>query len=303
MVVDFINGDPDRPLITGRVYNEANMPPWGLPAAATQMGFMSRTKDGNASNANMLRFEDKPGSEQLLVQAERNMDTSVKNEESHTVGSHRTKTVQGNETTTVAQNRTETVKGNESVSIVGDHSQSVEGNRTRNVGANETLNIGGDRAKTVTGKETAGIQRSRIHTVRDDDRLVVEQGNRSAVISQGDDRLVVETGSRHKHIKQNETTLIEQNLSETVQGTHDQRVEQLQRISLSNSREVYVKGTDTRFTEGDVTDSATGKFLLNVNESGILIKDGSVEIMAGGSVITIDVAGVRVNGKKIELNA
>ncbi|MCU7036159.1 type VI secretion system tip protein VgrG, partial [Enterobacter hormaechei] len=42
VVVDFINGDPDRPIITGRVYNEASMPPWALPAAATQMGFMSR---------------------------------------------------------------------------------------------------------------------------------------------------------------------------------------------------------------------------------------------------------------------
>ena len=44
VVVDFINGDPDRPIVTGRVYNEASMPPWALPAAATQMGFMSRSK-------------------------------------------------------------------------------------------------------------------------------------------------------------------------------------------------------------------------------------------------------------------
>jgi type VI secretion system secreted protein VgrG len=61
VVVDFINGDPDRPIITGRVYNEASMPPWALPAAATQMGFLSRSKDGSADTANALRFEDKAG--------------------------------------------------------------------------------------------------------------------------------------------------------------------------------------------------------------------------------------------------
>ncbi|NBB57647.1 type VI secretion system tip protein VgrG, partial [Pantoea vagans] len=63
VVVDFINGDPDRPLIIGRVYNEASMPPWALPAAATQMGFLSRSKDGTADTANALRFEDKAGEE------------------------------------------------------------------------------------------------------------------------------------------------------------------------------------------------------------------------------------------------
>ena len=65
--MDFINGDPDRPIITGRVYNEASMPPWALPAAATQMGFMSRTKDGSVDNANALRFEDKAGAEQVWI--------------------------------------------------------------------------------------------------------------------------------------------------------------------------------------------------------------------------------------------
>ena len=65
--MDFINGDPDRPIITGRVYNDASMPPWALPAAATQMGFMSRTKDGSVDNANALRFEDKAGAEQVWI--------------------------------------------------------------------------------------------------------------------------------------------------------------------------------------------------------------------------------------------
>ncbi|MDF3686983.1 type VI secretion system Vgr family protein, partial [Enterobacter hormaechei] len=111
VVVDFINGDPDRPIITGRVYNDASMPPWALPAAATQMGFMSRTKDGSVDNANALRFEDKAGAEQVWIQAERNMDTSVKNDETHTVGGARSHYVKKNELHRVEANQIQAVKG------------------------------------------------------------------------------------------------------------------------------------------------------------------------------------------------
>ncbi|KJX24078.1 type IV secretion protein Rhs, partial [Enterobacter hormaechei subsp. xiangfangensis] len=111
VVVDFINGDPDRPIITGRVYNDASMPPWALPAAATQMGFMSRTKDGSVDNANALRFEDKAGVEQVWIQAERNMDTSVKNDETHTVGGARSHYVKKNELHRVEANQIQAVKG------------------------------------------------------------------------------------------------------------------------------------------------------------------------------------------------
>lgn len=111
VVVDFINGDPDRPIITGRVYNEASMPPWALPTAATQMGFMSRTRDGSADNANILRFEDRAGEEQVWIQAERNMDTHVKNNETHSVIGKRSHYVRKNELHRVEANQTQAVKG------------------------------------------------------------------------------------------------------------------------------------------------------------------------------------------------
>jgi type VI secretion system secreted protein VgrG len=103
VVIDFINGDPDRPIVTGRVYNEASMPPWALPGAATQMGFLSRSKDGTPDNANALRFEDKAGEEQVWIQAQKNMDTNIKNDETHTVG--------GNQTVSVNKDFTSTVSG------------------------------------------------------------------------------------------------------------------------------------------------------------------------------------------------
>ena len=113
VVVDFINGDPDRPIVTGRVYNEASMPPWALPAAATQMGFMSRSKNGTPDNANALRFEDKMGKEQVWIQAERNLDVNVKNDASRTIANNHTHYVGADELYRVETNRVQGTKSEE----------------------------------------------------------------------------------------------------------------------------------------------------------------------------------------------
>ncbi|QNQ57362.1 type VI secretion system Vgr family protein [Pantoea sp. MT58] len=173
VVVDFINGDPDRPLIIGRVYNEASMPPWALPAAATQMGFLSRSKDGTADTANALRFEDKAGEEQVWLHAEKNMDTEVDNNETHSVGSNRTKTIGGNETTEVKKNRTETVDQNETITVHQNRTETVDGNetitvhsnRTETVDQNEKVRIGQNQSVTINGNQTLKVDRAKAETI------------------------------------------------------------------------------------------------------------------------------------------
>ncbi|KAA9002453.1 type VI secretion system tip protein VgrG [Affinibrenneria salicis] len=138
VVVDFINGDPDRPIITGRVYNEASMPPWPLPAAATQMGFMSRSKDGTPDNANALRFEDKAGQEQVWIQAERDLDTIVKNDATHIVG------------------------GSQTVCVNQDYSGAVLGAYKKQIQMNRNDLVGGEYEQRTQGKiklsSASGIQ-------------------------------------------------------------------------------------------------------------------------------------------------
>ncbi len=91
MIVSFIEGDPDRPIITGRVYNDDNMPPYTLPANKPQCVNKSRsTPGGSASNFNEIRMEDKKGSEELYIQAEKNENILVKNNKSETVGNNET---------------------------------------------------------------------------------------------------------------------------------------------------------------------------------------------------------------------
>lgn len=95
VVITFLDGDPDRPLITGSLYNQQQQPPWALPNSQTQSGFMSRSFRGNSDNAHVIRFDDDLGKEQLYVQSERNMDTLVKADETRQVGGNRTISVDG----------------------------------------------------------------------------------------------------------------------------------------------------------------------------------------------------------------
>ncbi|MGP8244876.1 MAG: type VI secretion system Vgr family protein [Bryobacteraceae bacterium] len=118
VMVDFLEGDPDRPIIVGSVYNNDQMPPYTLPDNKTQSGIKSRSSQGGAAaNYNEFRFEDKMGSEEILLHAEKDLTTEVEHDENRTVGNNRTTTIQVNETKTVHGKETITIDGNQSTEI------------------------------------------------------------------------------------------------------------------------------------------------------------------------------------------
>ncbi|MEN5093191.1 type VI secretion system tip protein VgrG [Pseudomonas protegens] len=111
VIVSFLEGDPDRPIITGRVYNAEQTVPYDLPANATQSGMKSRSsKGGSPANFNEIRMEDKKGAEQLYIHAERNQDIVVEVNESHSVGNDRNKSIGHDEYVTVGNKRTRIVQ-------------------------------------------------------------------------------------------------------------------------------------------------------------------------------------------------
>ncbi len=118
------------------------MPPWALPAAATQMGFLSRSKDGSADAANALRFEDKAGEEQVWLHAERNMDVDVENDETHTIEKNHTHFVGENETLRVVKDKKEGVKGDITCLTGNNRKDKVVNNFTLSVGDTLRLECG-----------------------------------------------------------------------------------------------------------------------------------------------------------------
>jgi len=195
VVVEFLEGNPDRPIITGSVYNGQNKPPYKLPDNQTQSGIKSRSsKEGSADNFNEIRFEDKKGEEQLFIHAEKNQDIEVEKDETHTVGNNRTKTIGNDETTHVKANRTETVDKDETISIGGsrketvskDESISITGARTKGVTKDETVTVGGSRTESVTKDETISIGANRTETVSKDESITVS-GKRSMKVDKDED--------------------------------------------------------------------------------------------------------------------
>ncbi|CAI8915932.1 type VI secretion system tip protein VgrG [Kosakonia quasisacchari] len=166
VVVDFINGDPDRPIITGRVYNESSMPPWELPAAATVMGFMTRSKDGNKDNASYLFFEDKPGSEKVDLHAEKDMVVSVENDQTVTIDGHRNTTIKKTQTDDVTEDATFTYQAKRTTTVMKAETKTFNESETTTIQHGRKLDItsGGDNV-TIKDGRTTNITGTELHHV------------------------------------------------------------------------------------------------------------------------------------------
>ena len=158
VIVEFLEGDPDRPIVTGRVYNHDNMPPYDLPANQTQSGIKSRSsKGGAASNFNELRFEDLKGKEELFIQAERNQTTNVKQAQRISVGASRSKSVGADESIDVKGKRTTHIVKKDTVNLDDEHAMTVK------LKVTETFKD--DHALTITGKQDIKIDKDKTEHV------------------------------------------------------------------------------------------------------------------------------------------
>lgn len=166
VIVEFLEGDPDRPLITGRVYNAEVMPPYALPDNGTRSTFMSRSsKEGASANYNELRFEDKKGSEQIFMNAEHDMDWRVENDSREFVGANRHlivttdqhELVDGAKHGHVKGDHMEKVEGVMSLQVVGDQKEKVGGSKSGEVVGDQKEKVGGTVSLQVAGSQNSEV--------------------------------------------------------------------------------------------------------------------------------------------------
>ena len=269
VVVDFLEGDPDQPLVVGRVYNADNMVPYALPGNKTQSGIKSRSSLGGAPyNFNELRFEDKKGSEHVYLQAEKDLQILVKHDERRQVGHDRVKEVVHDETTSIGHDRNETVDNNETISIGGS--------RNENVGGSESVTVAMNREHTVGIQESVTVGAARSLTVGASDSTSVG-GSQS--VSVGSSQTVDVGKDQGTTIGANRTLTVGKDDNVTIGGKSVTSVEKDTTISVGTKMVI------------DVTDELT---LKSGDASIILKKNGDITIK--GKNITVDGSG-KVNIK------
>ncbi|NJM82347.1 MAG: type VI secretion system tip protein VgrG [Tabrizicola sp.] len=323
VIVDFLEGDPDQPIITGRVYNAEQMPPYGLPGSETQSGWKSNSTPGGGG-WNELRFEDKAGSEEVYFQAQKDHNELIKNDEGRTIGRHFVEDVGVNATQSVGNDRTESVGNDKSTSVGNNRSVSIGANDTETVGASRSLSVGADETISIGSSSTETIGTMHTQTVGAVQTITVGAA-RIDTVGAAETRTVggaqvqsvglarsVDVGAVQSHqigasdswtIGASQSVSIGASQSVSVGAGQSVSVGAGQTTSVGADRGVSVSANDGLTVGGDGSVKVSGKYVLDVGaEITIVCGSASISMKSGGAIsikgtdITIEGSG-KITGK------
>jgi type VI secretion system secreted protein VgrG len=338
VIVDFLEGNPDAPIITGRVYNAAQMPPYGLPGSATQSGWKSNSSPGGGG-WNEMRFEDKKGSEEVYFQAEKDHNELVKNNETRTIGNDfaedvghdakqdighdRTETVGNDKSVTVGHDQTTSIGNNDTESVGVNRVLSVGSNETISVGANSSETIGANHTQTVAVAQTITVGAVRVDSVGASETRTVGAAQSMTIGATRD----VTVGASESHsigsddswtigakrtvsVGADEAMTVGGNQSETISGDVALKIGKGRATDIANAEMMNV-GKDMGVKVGkkfvlDVTDEITlkcGDAQVTMKKDGTISIKGKDITLTGSGKITVKADGnIKMNGAKITQN-
>jgi type VI secretion system secreted protein VgrG len=276
VIVDFLSGDPDRPIIVGRVYTNLQKTPYKLPENKTQSGWKS-SSTGGTGGYNEIMFEDAGGRELFRVQAEKDLHKLVKNDESTRIGRDQSHVIGQNESRSVGNDRVRSVGRDEDVSIGQD--------RSKTVGRNETVSIGNSLSETVGQDCTIQIGGSQSESIDGDESRSIG-GDASASI--GGDASASIGGSKSESVSGDSSASIGGSKSESVSGDSA--------LEVGGSYAVSVQGSMTTSVGSNQTESVSGAKLLSVGQK--------YDIVCGASKIHVDAGGnVTIEATEMSISA
>jgi type VI secretion system secreted protein VgrG len=291
VIVDFLEGDPDQPIIIGSVYNNEQMPPYALPANKTQSGILTRSSlGGTPDNANEICFEDKKGSEFIYIRAEKDHVVAVENDETKWVGHDRWEEVDNDRSLTVGRDKYETVKKNKSIHIVGEHTESIDGSMSIMVGTTLTETVTINYAETVGGAMELSVGGLLAITVGAAMSETVGGAKIQAIGAAssetiGGGKSVSCGGNLSETTRSSRIVEISKDLKEQIGGQHTESVK----------KEYSLQAKKVQLVAEDEINIKTGKAEIIMKKNGdITIQGNKITVKGSGDVI--------VKGSKIKEN-
>lgn len=278
VVVSFLEGDPDRPLVVGSVYHATNVVPYTLPDEKTKSTIKTKsTPNGDNGDFNELRFEDKKGSEEVFLQAQKDWNVKVKNDETRSVGHDETLTVENDRTKTVKHDQKATIENDDTLTVKHDQSVTIENDQTVEVKNDRKVTVDNDDAETVKGKQTIEV---------DGDQKVSVSGEQKISVS----------GSRSLSVDEDVKDSFKGKLSLSVTGDVSETLSGKHTTSVSGDRSESIGGKQSITISGDSVESVTGKKSMTVT--------GEVTITSGSSKVTIKPSGeITIQGVQVKVDA
>jgi len=229
VVVSFLEGDPDRPLITGSVYNAETTVPYALPDNQTQSTWKSNSSKGG-DGYNEIRFEDMKSAEEIWIHAQKDENIVVENDKTEEVGH--------DESISIGHDRTETVKNNERLTVQNNRTRNVTKVESVSVGKNQTLAVGANRSVSVDKNEDRSVVKNQDISVGDHRTSKVGKNDKLEVgknlsIEAGD-QIVISTG-KAKIVMKKDGTITISGKDITFKGTG--------KITGKASKDLVLKGS------------------------------------------------------------
>ena len=317
VIVEFLEGDPDRPIITGRVYNADQMPPYDLPGNMTQSGLKSRsTKGGAGGNFNEIRMEDKKGSEELYIHAEKNHTNITEADRSEDVGHDRSlhvghdksEAIDNNKAITVGVDHTESIGANKKLDVGANHDETIGASKTLSVGVDHTENIGSNMSITIGSNLTETVALNYAETVGVAMELTVGAAMThtvGAVLAQSvGANKSVDIGVNHSvSVGGNETVSVTGNKTDTISGNRTESITKDKSETVSGGKTISVTKDLKETISGEHSESVTKDYKLSADKVAISANK-EITLVTGSSSITMKSDGtIKINGMKITVEA